>query len=126
MQCCEVVVSSVAQSYLTLRDTMDWSPPGSSVHGISQARILEWVAISFSRGPIERTQGLNPSLCASCTGKRILYHEVPPGKPSQINTVNKSPLFFTPVTRRENKLARNLVRKFPLKKKKKDIGFILF
>ena len=29
---------------------MDWSPPGSSVHGISQARILEWVAISFSRG----------------------------------------------------------------------------
>ena len=29
---------------------MDWSPPGSSVHGILQARILEWVAISFSRG----------------------------------------------------------------------------
>ena len=34
----------------TLRDPMDHSPPGSSVHGISQARILEWVAISFSRG----------------------------------------------------------------------------
>jgi len=29
---------------------MDYSPPGSSVHGISQARILEWVAISFSKG----------------------------------------------------------------------------
>ena len=29
---------------------MDYSPPGSSVHGILQARILEWVAISFSRG----------------------------------------------------------------------------
>ena len=28
---------------------MDWSPPGSSVHGISQARTLEWVAVSFSR-----------------------------------------------------------------------------
>ena len=34
---------------LTLCDPMDCSPPGSSVHGISQARILEWVAISFSR-----------------------------------------------------------------------------
>ena len=32
-------------------DPVDCNPPGSSVHGISQARILEWVAISFSRGP---------------------------------------------------------------------------
>ena len=42
----------VAQSCptLTLCDPMDCSPPGSSVHGIFQARILEWVAISFSRG----------------------------------------------------------------------------
>ena len=42
-----------------LFDPMDCSPPGSSVHGISQARILEWVAISFSRGssrPRDRTQ----------------------------------------------------------------------
>ena len=38
------------QSCLTLCDPMDWSPPGSSVHGILQAKILEWVAISFSRG----------------------------------------------------------------------------
>ena len=40
-------------------DPMDCSPPGSSVHGILQARILEWVAISFSRGssrPRDRTQ----------------------------------------------------------------------
>ena len=42
----------------TLYDPMDCSPPGSSVHGILQARILEWVAISFSRG-IFLTQGLN-------------------------------------------------------------------
>ena len=41
---------SVAQSYLTLCNPMDCSPPGSSVHGILQARILEWVAIAFSRG----------------------------------------------------------------------------
>ena len=40
----------VAQSCPTLCDPMDCSPPGSSVHGILQARILEWVAIPFSRG----------------------------------------------------------------------------
>jgi len=40
----------VAQLCLTLCDPMDYSLPGSSVHGILQARILEWVAISFSRG----------------------------------------------------------------------------
>ena len=37
-----------AQSYLTLCNPLDWSPPRSSVHGIFQARILGWVAISFS------------------------------------------------------------------------------
>ena len=42
--------SEVAQSCPTLCDPMDCSPPGSSVHGILQARTLEWVAISFSRG----------------------------------------------------------------------------
>ena len=35
---------------LALRDPMDWSPPGSSVYGILEARILEWVALSSSRG----------------------------------------------------------------------------
>ena len=40
----------VPQSCLTLCDPMDGSPPGSSVHGTLQARILEWVATSFSRG----------------------------------------------------------------------------
>ena len=38
----------VAQSCLTLYDPMDCSPPGSSVHGISQARVLEWAAFAFS------------------------------------------------------------------------------
>ena len=38
------------QSYLTLCNSVDWSLPGSSVHGILQARILEWVSISSSRG----------------------------------------------------------------------------
>ena len=51
--------SEVAQSRLTLCDPMDSSLPGSSVHGIFQARVLEWVAISFSKGsswPRDRTQ----------------------------------------------------------------------
>ena len=41
--------SEVAQLCLTLGDPMDCSPPGSSVHGIFQARVLEWVAIAFSK-----------------------------------------------------------------------------
>ena len=41
---------SVTQSCLTVCDPMNYSPPGSSVRGILQARTLEWVAISFSRG----------------------------------------------------------------------------
>ena len=44
----DAVLCSAAQSCLTLCNPMSYSPPGSSVHGISQARILEWVAISFS------------------------------------------------------------------------------
>ena len=39
----------IAQSDLTLCDPMDCSPPGSSVHGILQARILDWVVLPFSR-----------------------------------------------------------------------------
>ena len=41
--------SEVAQSCLTLCDPIDSSPPGSSIHGIFQARVLEWGAIAFSR-----------------------------------------------------------------------------
>ena len=50
-----------AQLCPTLHNSMNCSPPGSSVHGILQARMLEWVAISFSRG-IFLSQGLNPHL----------------------------------------------------------------
>ena len=49
LQCIKVKSESeVAQSCPTLHDPMDCSPPGSSVHGIFQARVLEWVAIAFS------------------------------------------------------------------------------
>ena len=50
--------SEVAQLYLTLHDPLDCSPPGSSVHGIFQARVLEWVASAFSGtchlGPMQK------------------------------------------------------------------------
>ena len=62
--------NEVAQSYLTLRYPMDSSPPDSSVHGIFQARALEWGAIAFSRG-IFPTQGSNPGLL-HC--RQMLYH----------------------------------------------------
>ena len=53
------VAAKSLQSCPTLCDPMDCSPPGFSVHGILQARILKWVAISFSRGssqPRDQTQ----------------------------------------------------------------------
>ena len=49
LQCIKVKSKSeVAQSCPTLSNTMDWSLPGSSIHGIFQARVLEWAAIAFS------------------------------------------------------------------------------
>ena len=52
LQCMKVKSESeVAQSCLTLRDPMDCSPPGSPVHGIFQARVLEWGAIAFELRP---------------------------------------------------------------------------
>ena len=58
-----------AQSCPPLWDPMDCSLPGSSVHGISQARILEWVAIAFSRGSFQPGEWT----CVSCIGRKILY-----------------------------------------------------
>ena len=60
----------VAQSCPTLCGPIDCSPPESSVHGIFQARVLEWVAISFSRGssrPRDQTQ-----VSSHC--RQMLYH----------------------------------------------------
>ena len=48
------VESEVTQSFLTLSYPMDYSTPGSSVHGILQARILEWVAISTNKQLISK------------------------------------------------------------------------
>ena len=54
--------SEVAQSCPALRDPMDCSPPGSSVHGIFQARVLEWGAITFSLKYLTSTQYCAQSL----------------------------------------------------------------
>ena len=63
----------VAQSCPALCNPMDCSPPGSSIHGILQARILEWVAIPFSRGSSQPKDQTRVS-CISCIGRQILYH----------------------------------------------------
>ena len=71
--CWCVCVCSVVRSYLTLRIHELYSPAGSSVHGISQAGILEWVAISCSRGSSQpRDQTCISRI--SCIGRQILYH----------------------------------------------------
>ena len=67
----KVVKVLVVQSCPTLCDPMDCSPSGSSVHGILQARILEWEAIPFSRGcsgPRDRTR-------VSCTAGEFFWSE---------------------------------------------------
>ena len=63
----------VSQSYLTLCNPMDCGLRGSSVHGILQATILEWVAISSSRGSSQPRDWTRIS-CVFCVGGRILYH----------------------------------------------------
>ena len=56
--------SEVAQSCLTLNDPVDCSLIGSSVHGILQARVLEWGAIAFSmRVAIIRQRGMGKAVC---------------------------------------------------------------
>ena len=64
------VVAIRSLSHVQLCDLMDYSPPVSSVHGISQKRILEWVAISFPR----RSSQPMDQIHVSCIGRQILYH----------------------------------------------------
>ena len=62
---------------------MDCSPPGSSVHGILQARILEWVVISFSRESSWPWDWTHVSF-VSCTGRRVLYQSCHLGSPYKV------------------------------------------
>ena len=63
----------VTQSHSTIYDPINCSPPSSSVHGISQARMLEWVAISFSRES-SQTRDQTCVSYVSCFGRQNLYH----------------------------------------------------
>ena len=66
-------VHAQSLSHVWFCNPMDCSPPDSSVCGISQARILEWVAISFFRGS-SRPRDQNHVFCVSSSGRQILYH----------------------------------------------------
>ena len=59
-----------------LHDSIDCSPPGFSVHGILQTRILEWTAVPPSRGSSRPRDWMHVS-CGSCGGRQILYHWTP-------------------------------------------------
>ena len=72
--CPFLVPAQSLQSCLTLCDPMDCTLPNSSVPGILQARILEWVAVSFSRGSSRPRDWTQPSLLHSLPLRWILYH----------------------------------------------------
>ena len=82
---------SGAKSYLILCDSMDCSLPGSSVHGIFQARILEWVAISSSRGSSQPRDQTCVS-CVSCIENPLSHRgSVSTGSLKYINKLNDTP-----------------------------------
>ena len=72
---------------------MDYSLLGSSVHGIFQARVLEWVAISFSRGTSD--PGLKPQSHAL---QADALPSEPQGKPNEVKSLSRVQLFATPWT----------------------------
>ena len=82
--------AKLLQPYLTLFDLVDCSPPGSSVHGILQARIPEWIAMpSFRGSPQLRDQ--TSIFCVSCTGRRILSR--PESTMNQFNIIKIYTIF---------------------------------
>ena len=83
--CCWRWWCLVTKSFSTLCNPMDCSPPSSSVHGISQAGILEWFAISFSRGLPH--PGINPATLALADG---VFTTEPSGKPRLLVTLLQS------------------------------------
>ena len=91
----EGVHAKSLQLCLTLWDPMDCSSPGSSVHGILQARTLEWVAMPSSR----RSSQPRDRVCISyiaCIGRQVL---VPPGKPKGWGVaVNTDETSISPLT----------------------------
>ena len=85
---CSSVYAPATQSCPTLCDPMDGKLPGSSFHGIFQARILEWVAISYSRG--SSWPEIEPKSLASPASVGGFFTAVPPGKPYLLQPLPKS------------------------------------
>ena len=112
-----VQVCSVARLCLTLCNPIDCSPPGSSVHGNFHARILEWVAISYSR---EQSQPRDQTWvsCASCISRQILYHCTT--WEATLKTVGSSLIFATSWMCYFRSYLTSLISKFPIRKKKKS------
>ena len=72
------VRAKLLQSRPTPCDPMDCSPPGSSVHGVLQEGVMEWVAVTSPRGPPPPRDGTCVP-CGSCTGRWALYYWGPSG-----------------------------------------------
>ena len=81
--------AKVLQSCPTLCDSVDYRPPGSSVHGILQAGVLECIAVPSSRGSSQPRDGIHVSYI-SCIGGQILYHQCHLGSPIQVIVINVS------------------------------------
>ena len=83
---------------------MDCSPPGSSVHGISQGRILEWVVISFSRG----SSWSRDQIHISCFSRQILYHWATKEAPSNVNRSDQIKTLLSSSCTRTNSAYTNM------------------
>ena len=100
------VCAKSLQSYLTLCNPMDWSPPGSSIHGIRWASILEWAAVPSSKASSWPRDWTCISYI-SCIGRQVLYHYRHLGRPalsqhypqfSSVQPLSPVRLFVTPWT----------------------------
>ena len=103
LQCMKVKrESEVTQSCPTFSDPMDCSPPGSSIHGIFQARVLEWGAIAFS------DQRSNSHPCTG--GQRMQWHSTPvllPGK----SHGHRSLVGYSPWCCKESDMTKRLTKR---------------
>ena len=84
----------VAQLYLTLCDPMDCSPPGSSVLGILQARILEWVAMPSSR---ESSQPRDQTQVSCIAGDFFFFNHLSHQSKSELVTVRDEEIVLYPL-----------------------------
>ena len=83
------------QSCPSLCNHIDCSPPSSSVNGILQARILEWVAMPFFRGSSRPRDGRNYVSFVSCIGRQVSYHQHHLGSPDLEYNISIAFFFFT-------------------------------